>query len=131
MRSLGVLFLFVAGLLLGLAPRAAQASLCSFHADMHAAAPAAGRTDGLRDVAKAITVAAAAIIDQSETVPLDSGDAHKVPDGQACCHPAPIATACAELGLGPCSPLSVSTSCSAFRCWAEPGTDIYRPPALS
>ena len=131
MRALGVLLLLLTGLTLGLAPRAAQASPCPFHAHMHGGiAPAADRTEDLEDRAEAVTIVAAASFDRSETVPADSGVAHEVPDG-ACCHPAPIAAACPEPSLGPCASLSVSASCSAFRCWVEPDTDIYRPPALS
>lgn len=131
MRALGVLLLLLTGLTIGLAPGAAQASPCPFHAQMHARiAPAADRTEGLEDRTEAVTIVMATSFDRSETVPADPGVAHEVPDG-ACCHPAPIATAYPEPSLGPCASLSVSASCSAFRCWVEPDTDIYRPPALS
>lgn len=132
MRVLCMMFLVLAMLVLGSAPKAAQATPCPFHAHE------SGQLDAARDSVKAASgdIAAEAVFvaadsDRSETAPLHPMRAHQVPEGEACCHAVPTAVASNEPSLGLRISVTVDARRSWLRHWAEPGTDIYRPPAFS
>ena len=132
MRVLCMMFLAVVMLALGSVSKAAQATPCPFHA-LDGGQPDAAR-DSVRsasgDVA-AEAVFVAADSDRSETDPPHPRRGHQVPEGEACCHAVPTAVASNESSLGLRTSVSVDARRSWPQHWAEPGTDIYRPPAFS
>lgn len=132
MRVLGILFLVLMGLALGLPPKAAQASPCPFHAQGNEQIEPARDSQGvLPGKIAATTVVYVASFDRPEPAPLDMGFGHEVPEGESCCHAAPTAATSHEPALGLRSSVSADARRSWLRRWAEPGIDIYRPPSLA
>jgi hypothetical protein len=131
MRILGMLIFLLVGLGLGTLPTPASASPCPHHAQAAPAAPYEGRA-GKAPAAPAAEIVVVAAIDQIEATPVYPVADHAIPEGQPCCHAAPLAAQASGAVVVPdYSPAGRLSLGSSMPPWAAPIPDIYRPPAFA